>query len=52
MTFIVVIKTPRFLRKPKEETFRGEWKTEDEVREVIAKYRPKSKIIMIAEHTI
>ena len=45
--FEVRIRTKRFLRKPKEETFRGYWKTEEEVRKVVSKYKPNSEIIRI-----
>lgn len=47
MTYKLVIITKRFLRKPLLETFRGAWKSEEEVRRVVTKYRPKSQIVSI-----
>jgi hypothetical protein len=49
MTFYFEIETPRLLRKPLREGFLNECKTEAELRRVIAKYRPKARIIYFVE---
>jgi hypothetical protein len=43
----VVIKTKRFLRKPKMETFIGAWNTENEVKTIIARFHPNAEIVRI-----
>jgi hypothetical protein len=47
MSYKLVIKTKRFLRKPLVETFDGAWKSEEEVRRVVARFRPKAEILSI-----
>jgi hypothetical protein len=47
VTYKLVIRTKRFLRKPLVETFNGAWKNEDEVRRVVARFRPKAEILSI-----
>ncbi len=49
VTYRLTIRTKRFLRKPKIETFNGVWKSEDEVRRVVAKFRPKAEIMSITK---
>lgn len=49
MTYKIVISTKRFLRKPKIETFIGAWKSEEEVKRVLAKCCPKAELLSIEE---
>jgi hypothetical protein len=46
-TYKLTIKTKRFLRKTKVETFRGAWSCVWEVQYMVAKYRPKTEILSI-----
>ena len=46
-TYKLTIRTKRFLRKPLVESFNGAWKSEDEVRRIVAKFRPKAEIVSI-----
>jgi len=41
----IVIKTSRRFRKPKIEVHSGFWNSEQEVRGILAKYRPKAELI-------
>lgn len=43
----VIVQTPHFLRKPKIEEFKGFWNSEEEVRQILAKYRPKAMILRL-----
>ncbi len=49
MMFTVTIETKRFLRKPKIETFTGDWKSEEQVRHLVCRFRPTSRILNIVE---
>ena len=45
MPLKIVIRTKRFLRKPKIEKFTGAWKDEDEVRRVLTRFHPKAELL-------
>jgi hypothetical protein len=47
MTYLLTIQTKRLFGKPKVELFKGDWKSEKEVKQVVAKFRPKAEILSI-----
>jgi len=49
MQYYIELQTKRFLGKPLFENFIGSWKSEDEVRQVISRERPKAEILKIEE---
>lgn len=48
-TYLVTIREKRFLRKPLIDTVQGNWESEDEIRRIITKFRPKAEILRIQE---
>lgn len=47
MTYLLTIQTKRLFGKPKVELFRGDWKSEKEVKQVVSKLHPKAEILSI-----
>jgi hypothetical protein len=46
-TFAITIVTFRRFRKMKVENFIGHWKSLNEIHRILAKYRPKAKLISV-----